>query len=258
MFFWSEGTQAVLASCGDAIICAFRGTEDLADVRADVDARLIKLRIEDATAKGTWPGLGWMPDVSAPNASPGDINRGVKVHRGFHLALDEVWDDLYRKVRQLQENGNRPLWVTGHSLGGALACLAADRFQRAGCRVAGLYTFGQPRTGNGAFARHFNKSLRRRTFRFVNEDDPVTMVPTPLRFRHVGRLMFLDPEKGLQRDPGMTYVFGRVRRLVRAIKPVLGLRGLPRDPDKLKRVLAHHGIAEYVTKVRRLYKASTS
>jgi hypothetical protein len=74
-------------------------------------------------------------------------------------------------------------------LGAALATLAADRLAAENVPVAGVYTFGSPRVGDGAFARTFTDRLGDRCFRFVNAADVVTRVPPPgliLDYTHVG------------------------------------------------------------------------
>ncbi|KAJ9529583.1 hypothetical protein QJQ45_013902 [Haematococcus lacustris] len=83
----------------------------------------------------------------------------------------------------------RRLWVTGHSLGGAMATLTALGLKRQGYNVAGLYTFGSPRVGNAGFSRLFRDAgLWTRSYRFVNEDDAVPQVPlTVMGYAHVGQ-----------------------------------------------------------------------
>ena len=92
------------------------------------------------------------------------------------------------------QNSAQPLWITGHSLGGALATLAAARFALEMDKpVRGIYTFGQPRVGDREFARIFDAELKQRFFRFVNNSDIVTRIPTrELFFSHVGSLRFFD------------------------------------------------------------------
>jgi putative lipase involved disintegration of autophagic bodies len=68
-----------------------------------------------------------------------DWQQGGKVHRGFKEALDEVWPDLLPYIRKLAEKGCK-IWVTAHSLGGALAILCGGRYGNA----QGVYTFGSP------------------------------------------------------------------------------------------------------------------
>src|SRR5262245_57879144 len=86
-----------------------------------------------------------------------------------------------------------PLVVfTGHSLGGALAVIAAERAMRANIAQATcVYTFGSPRTGGSAFFDRYTQRLGDVTFRLVHGTDIVATVPPALnnRFLHVGRLI---------------------------------------------------------------------
>ncbi|MCA9055844.1 MAG: lipase family protein, partial [Planctomycetaceae bacterium] len=99
-------------------------------------------------------------------------------HRGFMAALAEVWDPLFQAVDGLQLEKERPLWVTGHSLGGAVALLAAWRFERQFLKVHQVYTFGAPMIGNPAAAEAFQKQFPGRIFRYVDTRDPVPRLPT--------------------------------------------------------------------------------
>src|SRR5258708_4320788 len=85
------------------------------------------------------------------------------------------------------------LIFTGHSLGGALAVLAAARAAAARRAISAVYTFGMPRTGNAAFADDYNRRLGDRTYRLVYGSDIVPTVPPSadpkLPYRHVGRYL---------------------------------------------------------------------
>jgi len=171
-FFEKEGTECYVANNDRFAIVAFRGSElsrkkekaDLnvvvADLRTDMDFRLT------------------------------DWEQGGKVHRGFKEALDEVWPDLLPHVRKIQEKGCK-IWVTGHSLGGALATLFAGRYGN----VQGVYTFGSPRVGNEVFKEHFEVGM----YRFVNNRDIVPRLPPPGAYVHVGTLKFIDRD-GILKD----------------------------------------------------------
>ena len=101
-----------------------------------------------------------------------------KVHRGFFDAFRSVRGQVDRYMPCAK---GLPIFVTAHSLGGALATLGAAHLS--GWDVAACYTFGAPRVGNKGFPR----SLRTPVFRFVNPVDPVPHIPTPLRgYRHAG------------------------------------------------------------------------
>src|SRR5262249_58747833 len=71
---------------------------------------------------------------------------------------------------------NTRVFFTGHSLGAALATLAAHRYPH----TAGVYTFGSPRVGNHAFVASFNARMAQRSFRYVNDHDIVAQVPPEL------------------------------------------------------------------------------
>lgn len=173
-FFSGSGTQCYVASNEDFVIVAFRGTE-------------IRLR------KGKMDFQNIVADIMTDS----DIllvpsGQGGKVHEGFKKALDEVWEE--RGLRQYicsKDNGHRTIWFTGHSLGAALATLAADRYGN----VRGLYTFGSPRVGDEPFKNDFYIN----TYRIVNNNDIVARVPPEGLYRHVGNLKYID-ENGILHD----------------------------------------------------------
>ncbi|MDD2701786.1 MAG: lipase family protein [Sideroxydans sp.] len=106
----------------------------------------------------------------------------IDTHAGFTLALDSIWEDLERALKQL----THPVFYTGHSLGAALATLAAARHT-----PAALYTFGSPRVGDDEFVASLNAKLGN-IHRVVHGEDIVTTLPPEaLGFRHVGNLQRL-------------------------------------------------------------------
>ena len=160
--FVEEGdTQAYVASGDGFVIVAFRGTQpgSLHDI---VDDALVAL-------------VPW--------------SHGA-VHLGFKTALERVWNRLLAVVEPL--TASRSVWMTGHSLGAALATLAADRFPT----TAGVCTLGSPRVGDRTFAAGFDGRFGERAARYVNDADIVTHVPTPfpLPYDHVGHLRQITPD----------------------------------------------------------------
>ncbi len=103
---------------------------------------------------------------------------GARFHRGFMEALHEIWEPLLAKVAEATASSDRPLWVTGHSLGGALALLAAWRLQRNFITVHEVVSFGAPMIGNEAAARAFEQEFTGKIFRYVNLEDPVPLLPS--------------------------------------------------------------------------------
>jgi hypothetical protein len=95
------------------------------------------------------------------------------VHRGYREAIL----DIAHEVKAVLHAARRPLYFTGHSLGGALATLASTLPPG----PTATYTFGAPRVGNAAFAA----ALRNLT-RIVHADDIAPKYPLPLGYRHGG------------------------------------------------------------------------
>jgi len=121
------------------------------------------------------------------------INTGVTpgpVHRGFETALDAVWEQV---AQVLAGRGERPVLMTGHSMGAALAVIAADRAladETVNVRATAVYAFGMPRVGDEDFSVRYNDTLGATTYRLVHGDDIVaTVPPSRFGFRHVGRLI---------------------------------------------------------------------
>ncbi len=109
--------------------------------------------------------------------------------------LAEIWDSLFAAVAAERKQNDRPIWITGHSLGGALAMLAAWRFKRKFVPVHQIYTFGAPMIGNNLAAEAFDREFPERIFRYVNFPDPVPLLPTVSlianHYCHCGREMML-------------------------------------------------------------------
>jgi len=159
-FFTNGGTQAYVAWNDSAVIVAFRGTQP--NQQADI-----------------WSDVDFVPTAWA---------NGGKVHEGFAAALDAVWTAIAARLQALD---GRTVWFAGHSLGAAVATLAADRFGPA----ASAYTLGSPRVGDPEFVAGFNERHARRSFRYVNHHDVVTHVP-PSRwgFGHVDSEQHFDAD----------------------------------------------------------------
>jgi triacylglycerol lipase len=107
----------------------------------------------------------------------GDGNAAVKFHRGFMAAYFAIRDRLLQAVDPFQ---GKSIVVTGHSLGGAVATIAALDMQynlgQSNDLSFSLYTFGSPRVGNEAQVASFNRRVSD-SHRFINGWDIVTRVP---------------------------------------------------------------------------------
>jgi triacylglycerol lipase len=121
------------------------------------------------------------------------------VHSGFDGALDEVWESVLEEIAQ----DPRQLIITGHSLGGGLAILAAARLADSGRPPAAVYVYGCPRTGLSGFRDGYDAGLRDVTFRIINHIDIVTRVPLLVQgYRAPGRRMYFDRDGAFHPDAG--------------------------------------------------------
>lgn len=109
------------------------------------------------------------------------------VHRGFYFGFQAVKSDLERIIRQQMNNGQK-LVITGHSLGGALAVIAAAEWQ-ASFPILSVHTFGQPRVGRNNFLQFLNQYYAN-YYRYVNDSDIVTRIPP--WHGHTGNLKHFD------------------------------------------------------------------
>jgi triacylglycerol lipase len=112
----------------------------------------------------------------------------TNLHSGFEQAVDTVWPNIKSAIENRPAD-ERALFFTGHSLGGALALIAARRAARdlQNSGATAVYTFGGPRVGGLAFFDEYMPRLGSRTFRFVHGGDIVPTVPPKIGgFRHVG------------------------------------------------------------------------
>jgi len=103
---------------------------------------------------------------------------GARFHRGFLEALEMVWGPLSAMVDEVLKAQERPLWITGHSLGGALALLAAWRFQRNFISICAVVTFGAPMIGNERASLAFEQEFPGKIFRYVDVEDVVPLLPS--------------------------------------------------------------------------------
>ena len=172
VFLDRRETQGFVASNANMILISFRGTEP---------KQL----------------LDWMTDA---DAIPVDF-LGGKVHAGFLRALNYIWDDVTSAIAALQTDA-QSVWITGHSLGAALATLAVGKFRIELAKpVNGVYTYGSPRVGDTDFQMRFNHLCQLTTFRYVNNADVVTRVPTrEMGYRHIGTLLYFDDKGNIQSD----------------------------------------------------------
>jgi hypothetical protein len=159
-------TQVYIAANDDHIVAAFRGTEAPTSIDGLKDWLLTdaaNLLIVPEGRLGT--------DLAAAGV-------GARFHQGFVRAIGDIWDPLLQAIEEERKKDDRPIWLTGHSLGGALALLAAWLLRRKFIAVHQVYTFGGPMIGNDEVAKVFAREFPDKIFRYVNSPDPIPKLPT--------------------------------------------------------------------------------
>lgn len=207
----AEGTHAAIISGPNFHALVFRGTGETTDW-------LTNLKFDYAR----WPhGKG-------------------KVHSGFKAALDVVWDEIAKAIAPLKG----PLFITGHSLGGAIATLAGARIGRDGVQRA-TYAFGAPRVGDATFAENYPANMR--LYRVVNDNDAVTVVPPAwFGYKHVGQARTITEDGRLVIGKASDNIL-LTKRVLTAISALRESKDIP-IPD----CLTDHSPVNYVAWLQRL------
>lgn len=143
------GLQAYVAANADLVMVSFAGTGEPLDV-------LMDLRL-----------------AQRPDSASGTSGR---MHEGFLAALDPNWNAIRQTILGFQNRSQR-IYITGHSMGSALATLTAIRLSNEMIPVAGVYLFAPPRVGDGTFAAHYNERLGDKTFLVINDEDVIARLP---------------------------------------------------------------------------------
>ncbi|HEX2167038.1 MAG TPA: alpha/beta fold hydrolase [Longimicrobiales bacterium] len=160
--------EVVLAETDDALFVVFRGTE--------ADPPRLDFELRDI-----WIDLSFvMVDY---------------MHNGFNASARRVID-LVRG--EIESTPGKRVWLTGHSLGGALATMTAQLLHaESGITVDGVYTYGSPRVFGDVMATRFDETFGARSQRWVNNRDPVPHVagsiPLLLPYQHVRVLNNIIP-----------------------------------------------------------------
>lgn len=165
-------SHGVVASDDKAVVVAFRGTAEPVDWLTD--ARIVGHRIADG-----------------------------KIHKGFFQVVDAIYKDAYAEaVKQGAEN--KSVWITGHSLGGAMALVFGYRaLTENELAPGGIITFGQPLAFSPTLAQFLLDKFNTKYVRFVNSFDPVPrLLPN---YRHAGSRIYMKSNEYTFRKPVMAF-----------------------------------------------------
>jgi hypothetical protein len=201
LYFTFKDTQAYIMYDDSNIVLSFRGTELLnpKDWSTDFKVELVPMRAHSADGAGESP----EPDESSRKLQP-------MVHKGFMMALGlsesneaySAYSMICAALNKLKhDNPQRHIWVTGHSLGAALASVFVAQLilddDQLLSHFGGIFTYGQPRSGNKEFCKLFEEMKEKgMVFRVVNKSDLVTKVPMKiLEYMHHGEKLQISSSK---------------------------------------------------------------
>ncbi len=203
-FLDNEGAQCHIFHDSENLVIAFRGTEptQFSDVKADLLAFKRKSKTEG------------------------------KVHMGFKMELRKLWCDI-SGILEARKSHN--IWITGHSLGGAMATLCGSRLEE---RNPILYTYGSPKVGG----KEWRDGCDVEHYRFQNNNDVVPSVPLWLMgYRHHGELQYIN-------------YYGNIRKLTSWQKFKDSIRGRGKALKKFQLFdgIYDHNIGLYCDKLKKL------
>jgi triacylglycerol lipase len=187
----------LLGAVSGTILLAGQTADTMAYVVAKGDDVFIAVRGTDPIVLSAW--ITNFDIIPLPNGR----------HTGFDNAAEVLWAGIRPIVTAATAGKPRArLFLTGHSLGGAVAILTALRASEQALPLVAIYSFAMPRAGTVPFSDAYNSALGERTFRFAYGDDIVPMVPPEPIFAHVGRYFYSrsgqfpdQPTVGWPNDP---------------------------------------------------------
>ena len=163
--------------------------------------------------RGTETPEDWLKDFDSVAVPFPDVANSGLVHQGFDAVYRTIRDSVIAGVGAVKVNA-KSMWITGHSLGGALALLAALDFGKSAVPplISQVYTFAGPRVGDDTFEKLFDATIPL-CYRVWNRWDIVPQLPPPPLFIHVGQ--------GIEVDGGFTLDLAKAHSLEESYKPGL-------------------------------------
>ncbi|HWO98691.1 MAG TPA: lipase family protein [Bacillus sp. (in: firmicutes)] len=167
--------------------------------------------------RGTQSDTDWISDLRYGQVPYPYVKNAGKVHSGFMDVYKSCRGELMNVLKNLSPS--KPIFITGHSLGGALATLHAldTAVNLEGDRSIVMVNFGSPRVGDPDFVYQYKQYLPY-SIRYVNSVDLVPFVPlrkiyspihkTHFVYRHVPQgILFYSPQHSIEANHSIqTYI----------------------------------------------------
>lgn len=184
------GTQGLVLFYEKTAFIAFRGSEKkLNDWLTNVNTRKVNSPYVPGNVHS-----GFLNAFEAILPDKGNKNDDKSKESNVEQKKDP-FKDILEQLRSMEA-----IWLTGHSLGGAIASIGASyllnhRFLESGIDIY-IYTFGAPRVGDAEYRKFMNSKFTYRYWRFLHNHDIVPDVPFPGVFPFMARFLFI----GFSRD----------------------------------------------------------
>ncbi len=129
--------------------------------------------------RGTKTIVEWLDDAQLGQVPYSFLSSGGLTEQGFTSVYATIHSEIVQTVKQLAQSGDfTTLYVTGHSLGAALAVLAAPELAKATPFASPvMYSFAGPRVGNPKFGLNTYDPNVATSWRVVNTNDLVPKLP---------------------------------------------------------------------------------
>jgi len=153
-----QDPECMIISTASYILIIFRGTDDIHNNRY-----------------AEWIGT----DFNAFKTGTDSTFGNSRIHKGFYRSFKLIEDDLYETLKKMDAS-NKPIWLAGHSLGGAMAVLTAVSMKQKGYQIGGVCSFGGPSVlGNKRFSRFADSLLPKKIDRYEFALDPISILKIP-------------------------------------------------------------------------------
>jgi len=153
-----QDPECMIISTANYVLILFRGTDDIKNNRF-----------------AEWIGT----DFNAFKTKTDSVFGSSRVHKGFYKSFKLIENDLVRALEEIKA-GSKPVWIAGHSLGGAMAVIAGLYLKENNFQIGGICSFGGPSViGNKTFSSLLEEQLPDKIQRYEFSLDPVSILKAP-------------------------------------------------------------------------------
>ncbi|WP_104399596.1 lipase family protein [Vibrio penaeicida] len=161
--------NAIIASNRDFVLIAVRGTQ-MVDEQSIHDEQIAYNFMTDILANG--PSIPLNASLLIPNAKG-------KLHSGYAAVVKTLFPLIEQALREMGDT-HKPIFLAGHSLGGATATVLGYKLRAEGYKVQSVYSFASPKIGDLRFTQDLDSNVN--VYATINYRDPVPGFPNISNF----------------------------------------------------------------------------